>query len=54
MGLLLKLDSFLSSMCRYDSKADVYSYSVLMWEFFHWEEPYPDLAVFQIVQVGLA
>jgi serine/threonine protein kinase len=35
---------------RYDSKADVYSYSVLMWEFFHWEEPYPDLAVFQIVQ----
>jgi len=35
---------------RYDEKADVYSYAVLMWEFFHWEEPYPDLAVFQIVQ----
>ena len=33
---------------KYDEKVDVYSLAIMLWEFFAWEEPYPNMAVFQV------
>lgn len=34
---------------KYNHKADVYSFSILMWEYFHWTEPYEQYSVYELV-----
>jgi len=34
---------------RYAFPADIYSFAVIMWEAFHWAEPYTELTVMQII-----